>query len=228
MRRTAVALVWALILVVAGQTAGIAKPPPASLHVRPLAASFLAGSTIQLTGTLSLRSSQPVVLQRLVARRWVAIGHARPTTTGTFALSVRAPKSPTTWSLRAIRARSGRVKALISPVVHVRVVRSAFAIAIVGQDEVTLGSPLNVAGVVVPRASGTVQLQANLAGVWTTLATGTLTRSSTFAISTVQTVGEHDLRVVKAATAKVAAGASRSIAVQVTVPALTIATTSLV
>src|SRR5450432_1268152 len=75
-------------------TPALAKAPTAKLAVHATAASFRVGSTAQLTGSVSPGSVATVTVQRLVGKTWKLLGHAKPTATGIFSFSVKAPSKP--------------------------------------------------------------------------------------------------------------------------------------
>lgn len=204
-----------------------AKAPAARLSVHPAAASFHVGSVVLVTGTVTPNGTAPVSLQRLSGTKWVGLAHAKPAATGTFTFAVRAPKTALTWHLRAVRAKSRAAKALTSPTIIVHVVKPIFQVAATTDGTVVDGSPVVVTGKVSPRAVGTVLLQAFSGSTWFTFASAKLSKTSTFRLEGLQLQGSHRVRVVKAATAAVAEGVSRTAAVTVVPAPLLVLTASL-
>ena len=74
-------------------------------------------------------------------------------------------------------------------------------------------------GAVAPKGTGSVLLQGLAGRVWTTLASGKLTRASTFVLSVSVPAGVQQLRVVKPYSKTFAGGTSSALSVTVTTPA---------
>jgi alpha-tubulin suppressor-like RCC1 family protein len=204
-----------------------AKAPTAKLTIHAAAASFKVGTRVSLTGSVAPPSSASVTVQRLVGKKWVTVSYAKPAATGTFTVSVKALGKPATWKVRAVRPKSGAVKAVTSNVISVHVVKTAFSVAASAGTTVTNGSPVVVTGTVTPKASGTVSLQAASGTTWRTVATAPLSKASTFTVGAVEPLGSYRLRVVKSATTAVAQGIGKTLAVTVALPPLTVTTPSL-
>jgi alpha-tubulin suppressor-like RCC1 family protein len=208
-------------------TPALAKAPTAKLSLHTTAASFRVGSTAQLTGTVSPGSATTVTVQRLVGKTWKLLGHAKPTARGIFSFSVKAPSKPATWKVRAVRPKTGVVKALTSSVIAVHVVKTAYGITVTAAATVTSGSPVVVTGTVTPKATGAVSLQAQTGATWRSIATAQLSRTSGFTLGSVQPLGSYQLRVVKTATSAVAQGISKTVGVTVALPPLLVTATTL-
>jgi alpha-tubulin suppressor-like RCC1 family protein len=204
-----------------------AKAPTAKLTIHVAAASFKVGTTVSLTGSVSPASSAGVTVQRLVGKKWVTLAHAKPATTGVFTASAKASSKPASWKVRAVRAKSGSVKALTSNVVSVHVVKSAFSVTAGVAATVTSGSPIIVTGVVGPKASGSVQLQAKTGPIWRTVGSAPISTTSTFTVGVVEPLGAYQLRVLKSATTAVAQGIGRTLTVTVALPPLVVTTAAL-
>ena len=186
---------------------------PATVHV---------GSALAITGSVSPKGTAPVVLERLVAKTWHTVGKAEVAARGGgFTFSVKAPSTPTGWVLRVTRAASTTAKGGVSALLHVRVVTPLYVVKATVATPVVVGAPVVVTGSVRPRATGSVQLQRLAGKSWTTLASATLTTSSSFSFSTLRPVGGYRLRVVKAFTTKVAGGVSKGVSVAVVAPPVT-------
>jgi alpha-tubulin suppressor-like RCC1 family protein len=226
-------LPWFCALLAAVGVLGLADPAAASttsvgtvLHVHAVAASVQVRTAVVVTGTVTPAASAPVVLQRLVGKKWVALSHQKPTRTGTFAFSVTAPKTAMTLPLRVVRAKVGRVRAGVSGVLKVPVVRGRFTVSATETATVPVGTPIVVSGKVTPKTTGTVLLQTLAGTTWFTFASAKLGPPSTYTLSGVQPVGAHRLRVVKAATPRTASGVSKTLTATVVGPPV-VTTTSL-
>jgi alpha-tubulin suppressor-like RCC1 family protein len=220
------------VLAVAGPVQAAAKPTATSLHLHAAAASFRVNTTVVLTGTVRPTSLKQVTIERLAGKKWLVVGHAKPSPAGAFTVSVKAPKAKATWQLRAVRAKSSVAEAGVSGLLKVHVVTKAYTITASAPAQVVVGSPIVVIGAVSPKAAGTVALQ-TLSGVaWATVATAKLSGASAYRVSTVARVGVVRLRVVSPSAVTTAAGTGKTLTVTVTVPpvvipTLTITTTAL-
>lgn len=223
---------WLVAVLLAGSTLAVAGPAQAAtrtLHVSVAAtpATAKVSSVAVLSGTVSShKAGVPLVLQRLVSKHWVGIGHGKTTAGGHYAINVRAPKKAATWALRvtASQAKSGPV--------HLRVVKTSFAVRASAPDIATSDAPLVVTGSVAPKSTGTVWLQRLQGSTWRNLVSAKLTTTSTFRLTDTLPTGASTLRVAKAYSTTVADGRSKTLSVTVTVAAppptaLAVATTSL-
>jgi alpha-tubulin suppressor-like RCC1 family protein len=199
-----------------------ASPRPAVTHLHAAVTPTTARlrTVIVITGTATpALPSVPVTVQRLVGKKWTTLARVRTTAKGAFTLRLRAPKKAATWVVRLTRAATRTTRAAMTPVVHVHLVKTAFAVtaAPVG-GPVHQGGAVVLAGTVRPATRGSVLLQ-RLAGTgWTTVAHATLDASSAFSVSTAATAGAYTLRVVKPFSKTVATGSSPSVAVTVLPP----------
>ena len=210
--------------VVAGASPALAAgtATPTRLHVHLSAASFKVGAPVLVTGSVTPKAAATVVLQRLVDKKWVSLARVHPSAAGTFTVTLTAPKKPAAWALRVVRAKSSSAKAGVSGVVKARVVAHAFSVTAATAPSVVSGQPVTVTGTVLPRASGTVVLQALSGKIWSTITSTKLSTSSTFTLSGLEPIGTYRLRVVKGATTITAAGLSRGISVSVVTPPVTL------
>jgi alpha-tubulin suppressor-like RCC1 family protein len=195
-----------------------AKPTPIRTsvvaHVTP--ATAYVHSVVVVSGTVKPHSASPMEVQRLVAKKWVNLASGKVSPAGAYAVSLRAPGKPAGWSLRVIRAANGSVRAGVSAVLHVRIVKTRFAVSASSTAGVNVGNPVVVSGAVSPKALGSVALQSFSTGVWRAVASAKLTAASTYSASLSWPVGSYRLRVVKAFSTKVAAGTSAAFTVTVT------------
>jgi alpha-tubulin suppressor-like RCC1 family protein len=186
------------------------------LHVVVTPTTARLRSVVVIAGTATPVTSAPVTLQRLVGKKWVTLAHVRATTKGAFTIRLRAPKRAATWSVRLTRAASKLTKPAATPVIHLHLVKSAFAItAAPAPATVHNGQSLVVAGTVSPKATGTVSLQKLSGKTWTTVAKANLATMSTYSVSTRLAVGSYTFRVFKSFSATVATGSSPPFAVTV-------------
>jgi alpha-tubulin suppressor-like RCC1 family protein len=191
------------------------KVPATSLHVHAAAASFRVGSPVTVTGTVRPKSLKQVTIEGLVGKRWVVVGHVKPSAAGTFSTTVKAPKTATTWDLRAVRAKSAEAKEGISGVLKVHVVKTAYTVTAAAPAHVISGTSLVVTGKVSAKGAGTVWLQTLVGKTWHNVASAKLSKTSTYKVSAKLAVGTHRLRVSKAATTKIAGGLSKTLTVVV-------------
>lgn len=185
-------------------------------HVTAAAApsTVLVGTRTVLSGTTTPKTAGAVVvLETLASGHWHALSHVRTGKGGRYAFSVVAAKKPVAWILRVVGSGTA------SKSVHVRVTRTRFVIPSVTPASVQAtspaGAPVVVTGSVTPKAAGQVALQAFSAGSWHTIATALLSKTSRYALGVNQPLGVHRLRVVRAFTATVAGGTSRTMVVTV-------------
>jgi alpha-tubulin suppressor-like RCC1 family protein len=189
-----------------------------TLHVSIAVAPATArvSSVAVVSGTLSShKAAVPVVLEHLVDKHWVSVGHGKTTAGGRYAINLRAPKKAATWALRVTRTAD---KAVSSAAVHLRVVKTGFAVRASAPPSVASGVPVVVTGSVAPKATGSVWLQELTTGEWHNLASVKLTKSATFQLSQSLPTGAYALRVIKAFSTTVADGRSATLAVNVAAP----------
>lgn len=211
---------WFTALVTLAAMLGLAAPAsaaaPRRIAVSLSPATAHVGSLVAVTGQLSTKlAGVALTVQRSVGHRWVAVAHVRTQPAGRFALSLRAPRAAATWTLRVIAPAAKTVKALISPSLHVRVVKAIFTVRATAATGVIVGQPTVVTGSVSPKAVGSVVLQVLRGTVWATVTTARLTKASSYVLSVVQPRGVYSLRVVKAYTTRTAAGTSAQLGVTV-------------
>ncbi|MDX6230750.1 MAG: hypothetical protein QOI76_4140 [Frankiales bacterium] len=219
--RWSVALVTTVSLVAVGTPATAAAPVRITVSAVP--ATVHVGSLLAVTGQLKPPAAGVgLAVQRSVGRGWVTVAHVKTGPAGRYAVSLRAPRSAATWTLRVISA-----KARVSPAVHVRVVKAIFTVRATAATPVVSGTPTVVTGSVSPKATGSVALQVLRGAAWKTVTTAKLTKASTFILSSGQLPGRYPLRVVKAYTKTTAAGTSARLTVTVVTPPPSVTTTLL-
>ncbi|MDQ1743108.1 MAG: hypothetical protein QOE23_1447, partial [Pseudonocardiales bacterium] len=195
--------------------AGLVSATRVVVHVAP--ATVHIGSPLVVSGSVSPRvSGVPVVLQRLVGKSWHTMGKHKPTATGAFTFSLKAPAVAAKWLLRVTREASATTKAGVSATVHVRVVKVLFVVKAAAAKSVAANAPITVTGSVRPKATGSVVLQQQGGKTWHNLAIAKLTAASTFRFSTLRPAGAYRLRVTKAFTTRIAGGVSPALSVTVT------------
>ena len=213
----AVVLPGAVPAVAAGHLSAtrlVAHAAPATLH---------AGSVLVVSGSVSPRSASPLLVQSQVGGVWHTVGKAKLAARGGgFSLSVRAPKSPGGWVLRVARARSDAATAGVSGVLRVRVVTTMYVVHAAAAGRVMVGAPVVVTGSVKPKATGSVSLQRLVGKTWVAFGSSTLSASSSFRLALLRPIGSYRLRVVKAFSAKVAAGVSKPFSVAVVAAPVTV------
>ena len=214
MRRRLTALtLLGLLLAVAGPAQ--AAPPTLYVSVTVAPATTLVGSVAVVSGTVSShKASLPLLLQRLVSKRWTTIGHGRTTAGGRYAINVRSPKKTATWALRVTRTASLSGSAAV----HLRVVKTAFRVRAKAPAGVASGVPVVVTGSVAPKATGSVVLQGLQGSAWHDLVSAKLAKASTFRLTKSLPTGAHRLRVLKSFSTTVANGLSSTITVTVAAP----------
>jgi hypothetical protein len=109
---------------VAAVAAGRAAVTRVTVHASP--ATVHVGSVLLVSGSVSPRTSTPVVVQRLVGKTWRTLAKGSASK-GSFTVTVKASGKAALWVLRAVRAATPTVKAGVSGVLHVRVVTAVFA-----------------------------------------------------------------------------------------------------
>jgi alpha-tubulin suppressor-like RCC1 family protein len=216
--RSLVAMSLAAGLLAAGAAGAAAAAPAAktkvSAHATPSTAHI--GSVLVVSGVVSPRGAGAASVQRLVGHSWRTIGHAKVSAKGAYTLSLRAPKTAASWTLRVVRPASKAISAGASAALHVRIVKAIYAVTATTAASVSAGQPIVVTGKVSPKATGTLWLQRLQGRTWLNFASTKLTNSSSYAIRTTRPAGSYRLRVVKAFSAKVAGGISRAATVTVT------------
>jgi alpha-tubulin suppressor-like RCC1 family protein len=217
--------VLSLSTVAAGPAVAAKAPAHTAISAHLTASTVLVHSTAAVSGTVSPAGGS-VVLERLVGTKWQPVAHQKPSRAGAFSFSVRAPKAAATWSLKVIRASSSTAKAGTSATLHLHAVTKQFAVAAASASTVTAPGASTVTGVVIPAASGTVQVQRQDGKSWITVATGKLGAGGVFSVSTTLPVGTQRLRVVKPYTSSIAQGTSTSFTVTVSVLAQPTVTTA--
>jgi Regulator of chromosome condensation (RCC1) repeat len=193
-----------------------AKPTATRLVAHAVPATVHVGAVVVVSGTITPRAASAATVQRLVGKTWRTIGHGKVSAHGVYTVSLRAPKTAASWSLRVTRPATKTVKAGVSATVHVHVVKALYAISATASATATAGTAIVVTGNVSPKGTGTVWLQRLQGRVWINLASSKLTKSSAYTVRATRAVGSYRLRVVKAFSAKVAAGVSKTFAVSVT------------
>jgi alpha-tubulin suppressor-like RCC1 family protein len=216
-------------MLAAGVVLGAVPATAATAHLgaHAVSLSFKVGTPIQVAGTVTPKSTASVALQRLVGKHWVTVGHAKPSAAGAFSLSVKAPAKPASWKVRVVRPKAGSAPSITGASFTVRVVKTAYSVTASVPNTVVTGTPVTVTGKVSPKATGTVVLQTTGPQGWYAFASAKLSPTSTYALTGTLPLGAHPLRVVKAATTKVAQGVSRSASTTVALPPLTVGTTTL-
>src|SRR4051794_1020813 len=223
------ALLAALALVVSLLPGAVAHAAArgGQLTLHPIAASFRVRTAIVLTGTATPASGGSVALERLVAKKWQGLAHAKPTSAGLLRFSIAGPKKQATWTVRAVRAKSRSSKALASSSVRLHIVANSFAVTASVAPIVTAGSPIVVTGTVVPSARGSVALQLLSGTTWSNVGSARLTKGSTFSLALQKPLGSYRLRVVRSATTAVAQGISPGVQTTVALPPLAVSTLTL-
>jgi alpha-tubulin suppressor-like RCC1 family protein len=190
-------------------------------HATPVTAYL--GTTVAFSGSVKPLVAGSLSLQRLVGKRWVTVAHAKASKTGAYSIAVKQPRTASIRVYRVARAASTKAALGVSPRLTVRVTKSRYAVtATAAPATVDSGAPIVVSGVVSPKATGAVELQQLVRSVWADAARTTLTPQSTYTVSLPLPSGAYQLRVTKAFSAKVAAGASLATTVSVlTAPVVT-------
>jgi hypothetical protein len=215
--RSLVAMSLATGLLTAGAASAAATAPAAktriSAHAVP--ATVHVGSVVVVSGLVSPRGAGAASVQRLVGHSWRTIGHAKVSAKGAYTLSLRAPKTAASWTLRVARPASKTVQAGSSAAIHVHIVKAIYVVTAAAATPLSAGQPIVVTGKVSLKAAGTVWLQRLQGRTWVNLASTKLTSSSTYTIRTTRPAGSYRLRVVKAFSAKIAGGISSATTVTV-------------
>ena len=217
-RYSAAVVAACLLALLAPATAGAggAKPAAGRLHVAVTPVTAKVGTAVTVTGTVRPKGGT-VTLQRLVGKKWVALTHAKPSRTGTFALAFHAPKAAATLALRVVPARVRHGQAVVSATLHVHVVKTAYAVsAAPASASLTTPAPLTITGKVTPKGTGSVVVQRLVKTTWVTLGKAPLTKTSTFTYTKALAAGSYRLRVSKPFSTKVAGGVSKGFTVTVT------------
>ncbi|BEP13457.1 hypothetical protein acdb102_17680 [Acidothermaceae bacterium B102] len=212
-----VATVLSLVAMTAGP-ASAKSPARTTISAHLTASTVLVKSTATVTGAVTPAGGS-LVLQRLVGRTWTTVAHAKPSRTGAYVFSVRAPKTASAWSLKVIRAASSAAKAGTSATLHLHVVTKQFVVAAAAASTVTSPAATTVTGVVVPAASGTVQVQRLQGTGWIAAAAARrVGAGGTFSVAVDLPPGTWKLRAIKAYTSSVAQGTSATFTVSVSAP----------
>ena len=218
---------WLMTLVVVLSLAGVpaAQAAPRVVHLTHVTAAaapstVLVGTRTVIAGVATPRTAgSVVVLERFVSGHWRAVSDVRTGKGGAYAFSVVASKKAATWVLRVAGTSAA------SKSVHVRITSRRFTIHSVTAASVqatsTAGAPVVVTGTVSPKAPGHVVLQSFSHGAWRTVATALLAKTSTYALGVDEPVGVYHLRVLRAFTATVAVGTSKTMVVTVLAPPTT-------
>ncbi|BEP14668.1 hypothetical protein acdb102_29790 [Acidothermaceae bacterium B102] len=218
-RSAALAVVTALGLSLTA-TPAVAEPTSAtrvSAHLTP--STVHVGAVFAVTGTTKpVIKSSTVVIERLVGKTWTRLGKAKTTPKGSYALNLRAPKTAARWTVRVVRASSAKVGAGASVPLHLTVTKALYVVTASAPATTVSPAPVVVSGTVAPKATGVVVLQLLQGKAWHAIASGHLSAASSFAISTVRPLGSYRLRVVKAFSAKVAGGVSKTVTAAVAAP----------
>ena len=215
--RYSAAVVAACLLGLAGPLASAQAAGKATTHVRVALtpATAKVGTTVSVSGAMTPKGGT-AVLERLVKNVWVAVTHASLSRTGSYTLTFHAPKTPSTVALRVVRSASASTKAGISATVHVRVVKTAYAVsAAASATSLTLPAAATISGKVTPKGSGSVVVERLVGATWTSLGKATLSTGSTFVFSKTLAAGSYTVRVRKPFSTTVAGGVSRRFAIVV-------------
>jgi Regulator of chromosome condensation (RCC1) repeat len=208
-RRHLVPSLLALVLLAAGTaTATPAVAATVGVHAVATPATARVGSVVVVSGVVLPHQARTVTVQRLVGRAWKPLAHSRSTKAGAFSVRLRAPAKPATWVLRVVGAKA-------SATLHVHLVKIAFTVRVAAPAPVANTSPVVVTWSVSPKAGGTVWLQQLRGKVWHDVTSTKLTHAATFVLRHAEPAGSYRLRVVKAFSATVAAGASKGVTVVV-------------
>ena len=207
----------AMAVSITGATSPAAAASKRATHVKALAtpATVLRGGAVAVTGSLTPKTATAVLLQRLVGTTWTTVAHAKPSRTGTYVLTLRAPNKTVTLTLRVSRAASATATAGVSATLHVRVVKAAFHITAQAAASVSTAHPVVVSGKVSPKGKGSVSLDRRAGSRWVSLARTRLTAGSGYSFSRTLPAGSYTLRVSKPLTTSVAAGVSKAFTVVV-------------
>ena len=166
---------------------------------------------MSVTGTLTPAGVASISLQRLVGTNWATVAHGKTTMTGSYALSLHAPRSAGLLTLRVTRVASTTAKAGVSATLHVHVVKTAFHVTAAAiAASVTTAQPVVVSGKVSPKGKGSVSLDGKVGTRWVSLAKATLTPGSAYSFSKPLPAGSYTLRVSKPLTTSIAAGVSKT------------------
>ena len=193
-----------------------AKPRPTRLVAHAVPTTVHISAVVVVSGTITPSAAGVATVQRLVGKTWRTVGHAKVSAHGLYTVSLRAPKTDAVWSLRVTRTASKTAKAGVSPTLHVRIVKALYAVTASSPAATPVGTAIVVTGRVSLNAVGTVWLQRLQGRVWVNLASSKLTTGSGYTVRAARPVGSYRLRVVKAFSAKIASGVSRTFAVTVT------------
>ncbi|BEP15805.1 hypothetical protein acdb102_41160 [Acidothermaceae bacterium B102] len=193
-----------------------AKPTATRLVAHAAPATVHVSAVVVVSGTITPLAPGAATVQRLVGTTWRTIAHAKVSAHGAYTVSLRAPKTAVSWTLRVTRTASTTAKAGVSPTVHVRIVKALYAVTSSSPAATPVGTAIVVTGRVSPKGTGTVWLQRLQGRTWLNLASATLSKASAYTVRAVRPVGSYRLRIVKAFSAKVAAGSSKPFSVTVT------------
>lgn len=203
---------------VAGAAVASASTPQRASHLSAVAspATSLTSSTVLVSGIATPAvPGLGVTLLRWDNGHWRTVAHAHQSRTGSYSLPVKMPGKAGAVALRVVHDAGSTVKAAVSPTLHVAVVTTGFTVrAAATADSLASTAPVTVTGTVSPAANGVVVLQRLVAGRWSDLASAPLTHAA-YSFSLAQPAGTYVLRVAKAYTTKVAAGASSPFTVTV-------------
>jgi alpha-tubulin suppressor-like RCC1 family protein len=220
MRRTA-ALVSAVLAgsLVLAQSPAFAAATASHVKAAAAPATVRVGGTVTVTGSVTPKGATSVSLQRLVGRKWASVAHAKTTRTGSYVLSLHAPRAVGALTLRVARPATTTAKAAVSATLHVRVVKTSFAVtATHAAGPLTSAQPLVITGKVSPKGKGSVSLDRLVGSRWVSLVKAPLTARSTYSFSRKLPTGSYKLRVSKPFTATVAGGVSKSFSQVITAP----------
>ena len=101
---------------------------------------------------------------------------------------------------------------------QVHVVKAIFSVRALAAPAVAYAAPIVISGTVTPRVAGTVALQRFQHNAWRAVTTAKLSKTSSYTLRTTQPTGSYRLRVVKAFTAAIATGNSKTLTVTVAGP----------
>ena len=214
--RATVAAASVMALLVGSTTASAAAPTVTShLSTYATPSTVRAGTAFTVTGAVSPKGGT-VVLERLVGKAWKPLGKAKATS-GQYTFIVRSPHKPASWALKVVRGKTGNAATTTGKTVHV-LSTSAYYVVTATATTAVQGRPTVITGAVHPKATGLVLLQIFRHGGWAKNGYAHLSGGSAFVFNTVLVAGDYSFRVVKAFSAKVAAGTSAVVTSTVTSP----------
>ncbi len=178
-------------------------------------ATVLTGASVVVSGVVTPSvAGSPLVLQRLLAGRWVTKAHVASSASGHYSFKVVTGGKVGVWSLRVVRAASSKATAVTGRTLRVTLVKTAYKISALTVTKVNSGDPIVVTGAVAPKTTGKVYLQVLAGGKWKTLTAAKLA-SSKYSLSMRLPAKTYALRVLKPYNKVIATGESRTLKVTV-------------